>query len=342
MNDLERIILIVGLSLLFLVILYFMYIMFIYEMINKKINIRYEKNPHLKYFTHDDFPEMRAEPITFKSKDNATINGYIYTNDKVKNFNKVIIFFHGLGPGHLAYTKEIHRLLMDNNLAVIAYDNHGTNLSEGKTIIDLGWALVDADYFFRYIKSDVRFKESELILAGHSWGGYVAGNVLSVHPDIRVQKIIIINGLPAVYEMALKYTKGKVIAKYFYRFLIYLKLGKYANKATLKTLKAHHVKTLVFHGGLDSTIPLAVINPLLEYAKTVDYIKPVIYNEHHHFAYLTLEAEKALMTMQGMLFALLKAKDHEKLVTYTETIDYQELGAHHDALFEEIKTFISE
>ncbi len=322
------------------VLLYFAYLTIIYVIVSKKINIRYNNNPLLKFFTSDDFPGLHAEPIRFNTKNGHQIVGNIYTNADVKDFSRVIIFFHGIGAGHLAYTKEINRLVTDNHLAVISYDNHGTGKSEGKNIIDLSWALVDADYCLRHLAGDDRFKHSQLILVGHSWGGYVAGNLIHINHDPRIVKAVVLNGLPSIVDVSTRYTKGKVLAKAYFGLISRIKMGRYANQSLLETLKRHRLPTLVAHGAYDPLVPLAFVEPIFDYAKTVNFIRPLIYPEHYHFVYLSKTAELKLMDMQQTL-SKLKGSQHEaERLAYAKTIDYDAIGQHHEQLFNTIKQFI--
>ena len=65
---------------------------------------RYDKSPLLKYFTADDF-SLSAEAVEFKVKKN-TVRGFIYRKSDIKSNGRLIIFCHGMGAGHLAYTTE--------------------------------------------------------------------------------------------------------------------------------------------------------------------------------------------------------------------------------------------
>lgn len=340
MSNPEKIIYISIAVIVGLVVIYFLYLSVIYLAVNRKINRRYDNNPLLKYFTADDFNDLNAESFSFKTKNNKTLRGYIYSSSQVTNFARVIIFFHGIGAGHQAYTKEINRLVKDNNLAVLAYDNLGCGQSDGRNIKDVSWALVDATYFLRYLKQNPRFKNSELIVIGHSWGGLVAGNIISLNPNSNITRVVVLNGLANIVELSTRYTKAKFAAKYFYRFVSWLKLGRFANHSTLKTLKNHHVSALIAHGARDKIIPLSYTKPLFDYAGKVSHIWPLIYPDHKHFVYLSNRAEDELMAMQKNLSVLAKQNDQMALEAYTKTIDYDLIGQQNDELFATIKQFI--
>lgn len=334
----EAIILITILSIVFgLIVLYVLYLSLIYFTVTKKMYVRYNGHPLLKYFDATDFPGLSAEPFSFQTKNNHTLRGFIYTNETVKDFSKVILFFHGIGNGHLAYTKEINRLVEDNHLAVIAYDNHGSGLSEGKHIIDLSWPFVDAEYCLKYLKSEPRFESSKIYLIGHSWGGFVAGNIYHLTHDERIQKAVVLNGLPSVADVSIIYTKGSRLARRYYMLLSRIKMGRYANQSLYESLKVKHVPTLIAHGEKDPVVPYRYLAPILPLIEKDHSIQRFACPDHHHFVYLSLEAERELMAMQIKL----KTLKGDALLTYSKTIDYTLIGQHNDALFAAIKLFIS-
>lgn len=320
-----------------LIVLYLAYLTFVYLAVTKKMYIRYDGHPLLRYFTHEAFPNLKAEPFSFKTKNNNKLRGFIYTNDQVTDFSKVIVFFHGIGNGHLAYTKEINRLLVDNRLPVIAYDYHGTGLSEGKNIIDLSWPLVDATYFFAFTKTDSRFANSAFYLVGHSWGGFVAGNITNLIKDERIKSVVVLNGLPSIVDVSARFTKGRFLSRPYYIVFDKIKMGRYANQSLYKTLKKTSTPTFIAHGEKDPIVPFKYTAPVYELAKHSDHITTLACPDHHHFVYLSLDAEIELMKMQRQLS---KLKGTE-LTQYAKTIDYEQIGQQNDALFEAIKRFIA-
>ncbi|MDE7452804.1 MAG: hypothetical protein K2N22_00160 [Clostridia bacterium] len=90
---------------------------------------RADKNPLLKYFTSKDFG-LSCEPVSINDA-KTTLHGYIYK--KQVTSNKLIIFCHGMGPGHIAYTTEVN-YFCSCGYTVIAVDYRGCNFSDGKNI----------------------------------------------------------------------------------------------------------------------------------------------------------------------------------------------------------------
>lgn len=131
---------------------------------------RCEGNSALKYFTHKDFDDLDAEPISFRSDKGQRLCGAIYTCRNVKP-SALVIFAHGMGGGHLSYTTNI-RTIAKAGYAVLAYDNTGTMASEGKALRSFYQAVKDLRAALEFVHDDEKLSKYKIILAGHSWGGY--------------------------------------------------------------------------------------------------------------------------------------------------------------------------
>ena len=84
----------------------------------------------VSYFSAADFPGLNNEAYSFKSSLGHNLNGYIYSYEG-SNTDRLIVFDHGMGGGHLAYMKEIE-MLCRHGYTVLAYDHTGCMQSEGK------------------------------------------------------------------------------------------------------------------------------------------------------------------------------------------------------------------
>ena len=77
------------------------------------------------------------------------INGGFYYYNK-ETTNNLIVFVHGMGPGHLSYMKEIETLA-SKGFKVFAYDMIGTGKSTGAQIKGLSGAVESLDYVLDYL-----------------------------------------------------------------------------------------------------------------------------------------------------------------------------------------------
>ena len=134
---------------------------------------RCEGNPNLKYFTADDFEELNASKIEFKSDKGQSLRGYVYQNNKIKenDIKGLLVFVHGMGAGHFSYTTEINTLAK-NGYKVLAYDNTGTCMSDGKKLNGFYQSVIDLKHCLEYIKTNSDLNNYNLGLIGHSWGAY--------------------------------------------------------------------------------------------------------------------------------------------------------------------------
>ena len=145
---------------------------------------RCEGNPNLKYFTADDFDELNAKPMEFKSNKGQVLRGNIYTNKDVKIYKGLIIFVHGMGAGHLSYTTEINTLAKAGFI-VIGYDNTGTCASEGKSLQGFFQSVIDLNHALNFVKENEDLNKYDIFLVGHSWGAYTVCQVLQFKPKVK-------------------------------------------------------------------------------------------------------------------------------------------------------------
>ena len=75
------------------------------------------------YFSADDFPGLKKEPIAFNSSLGHTLQGYLYQYEGARE-DRLIVFDHGFGSGHRAYMREID-MLAKHGYKVFAYDHTG-------------------------------------------------------------------------------------------------------------------------------------------------------------------------------------------------------------------------
>jgi pimeloyl-ACP methyl ester carboxylesterase len=151
---------------------------------------RFEKfdssiNAYLQYEDlKEDYP--RTE-FSFPSEEN-NLQAYLYLQE---NSHGLIVISHGLGGGadsYLPYMKWFY----DNGWSIFMYDNTGCIESEGDSSIGFPQSLKDLNYALDYVETLDEVKDLEVVLFGHSWGGYAVANVLNF--DHEVSGVITIAG----------------------------------------------------------------------------------------------------------------------------------------------------
>ena len=153
---------------------------------------RSEKNPLLKYFTAEDF-NLSTREVELANG----LKGFIYSKADVPQKDKLIIFCHGMGPGHIAYTTEI-AYFCNFGYSVLAVDNRGCNLSDGKNMKGMYSGAQTAISAIDFAKEQ---GFNNLILVGHSWGAYSA---LCATKKRKVDKVVSIRA-PNTPATTLKY-----------------------------------------------------------------------------------------------------------------------------------------
>ncbi len=171
---------IVGLAIIFIALGYILMSRIAKLMIKSNFDQRYDDRHTLKYFTVDDFENLKNEPIEFPSDQGQILKGYLYSSTVVDNYKGLLILSHGLGAGHLQYTTEINYFAQDGYL-VFAFDDTGCNMSEGEKIKGVTQGLIDLDYALKYINSNPELNKLPKVLFGHSMGAFAVCNITSIN-----------------------------------------------------------------------------------------------------------------------------------------------------------------
>ena len=196
---------------------------------------------------------MQAEAYSFKASAGHTLKGYVYHyNNPIPN--KLVVFDHGFGGGHLAYMKEIERLCK-YGYTVLAYDHTGCMESGGKNPNGLAQSLCDLNDCITAVKADERFAGFDISVMGHSWGAFSTLNITALHPEIS--HIVAMCGFVSVEEMIKTFFSGLMKG---YRKAV-LALEKEANPYfvqfnAIETLSKSSIKALLIYSEDDQMCKL--------------------------------------------------------------------------------------
>lgn len=163
----------------------------------KIIFSRQDDDGSVFYFSCSDFKNLKSHPYTFKSSKGYDLKGYFYYYDNFKE-NRIVIFEHGLGPGHKAYFKEIE-MLAKHGYLVFSYDHSGCNESMGETTGGSTQSLVDLNDCLDSLKRIEQLKNYTYSIVGHSWGAAATLNIANLHDDIT--HLIAISGFASIKDM---------------------------------------------------------------------------------------------------------------------------------------------
>ncbi len=145
---------------------------------------RYEKRDINTVFGEFDYSrvgERLPRTTFFFPSGRWKLQGYFYPCHGAKG---MVVVCHGMHAGADDYIPFIEYFVR-NGYAVFTYDCQGTYASEGDSTVGMCTPLVNLDHALTYIKSNKQFSQYPLFLFGHSWGGYAATSVLSIHKNIR-------------------------------------------------------------------------------------------------------------------------------------------------------------
>ncbi|MDE6868436.1 MAG: lysophospholipase [Clostridia bacterium] len=292
---------------------------------------RADKNPLLKYFTADDFG-LTAKPVCVNDG-KTVLRGFIYS--KKVTSNNLIIFCHGMGPGHIAYTTEIN-YFCGCGYTVLAIDYCGSNMSDGKNIKGIYSGVRGVKAAIDFARSDNELQKLDIYLVGHSWGGYSA---LCASAERKVCGVVAM-GAPDTPAKTITAGAAQVISKPFANLLkpficiLYaFKFGRYGNLSAAKCADKNGVKTLLIHGDKDNIV--AEGNAALFNAHGKDVTKYIAEGKGHN-PYNTVEAQNLLSELTERLMHIKSGEDKK----YFETFDFKAATEEDYEVMKSISDFI--
>lgn len=318
-----KIIIIVACSTVGLIILMLFAIAFLSDKL--LFGNRSEKNPLLKYFTAKDF-NLSAQPVSLPKG----LNGLIYRKTDIPQNDKLIIFCHGMGPGHVAYTTEI-ACFCNFGYSVLAVDNKGCNLSEGKNMQGMYSGVQTAISAIDFAKGN---GYNNIILVGHSWGAYSA---LCASKKRKVSKVVAISApnTPAtmigegVLSVKALPRPLVVLLHPFWWLVNFLKYGAKGNSSASKCARKSGIPTLLIHGDSDRIVTLK--KSAFNRAKG-ENIKKLLAEGKVHNPYNTENAEIQLSSLSEKL----RKNQFAELMTF----DFKAATEEDERVMQEILNFI--
>ena len=278
----------------------------------------------VKYFSAEDFDGLRVEEYSFKASAGHTLQGYFYEYDNALS-NRIIVFDHGFGGGHLAYMKEIE-LLCRRGFRVFSYDHTGCMKSGGESPNGLAQSLCDLNDCITMLRSDKRFSECDISVMGHSWGGFSTLNITALHPDIS--HIVVISGFVSVEKMVNTFFGG---AMKCYRKAI-LALEKSANPYfvefnAMETLKNTTAKALLIYSDNDPLCKREHYDMLNDGLKGNDNVSLMLVADKGHNPNYTEEAVKYLGEFSAARAKLLKRRNltAEDKKSFVDSFDWNRM-----------------
>ena len=218
---------------------------------------RYDKKELHNIYGEFDYSRMShkldRQLFNFYSE-KIKLQGYFYPSNKP---NGIVVVSHGMHAGADDYLPVISYLIK-NNYSVFTYDCKGTYNSDGDSTVGMITPLVDLDNALHFIKNDSYLSKYPLFLLGHSWGGYAATSVLSLHKNIKACAAIapFNSGYTLICEKGEQYA-GRLAGGPPKVFLdVYQKIlfKDYTKYDAVKGINSTNIPVLIAHGNKDSVI----------------------------------------------------------------------------------------
>ena len=260
----------------------------LHRALGKNQSKRSDNHPALPFYFPEDF-SLKEKQFHFFSK-GCLLKGSIYSNGK-PNKKPIVIFFHGLGSGRLAYIRLIAEICK-NGYEVFAYDNRGCGESEGRIVGNLMRSNADMRAFFSYLDSQKEYASRPRYAVGHSWGGY--SSMMALSPSFHVQKAISFSGFTS-YSLEISHYFPKKIRKLLLpliRETMFFECGKDGNLDVFSPLRKTKGKLLYIQGEEDRMVPLFVGMDALKKKVPSASIEFLLVAKRGHQPYLTERGEK--------------------------------------------------
>ena len=300
----------------------------------KQFVCRYDKEVGVPYYSYLDFKGLHQESNSFINSKGIEIHYFYYYYDNYQK-DKIILFCHGIGPGHTAYLAEIETLAK-RGFKVLTFDATGCDESKGKYLGSLNNPTGDALDLLNYLN----LKE-EIVLVGHSMGGFTALNIINLKEDIT--KAVILSGFLSIEAEISAFIKNKFIAS---RILSYERKTnpQYFNIDNIEYLKNTSDNLFFIQSIDDQMVPYQASLKVVEEINN-PHIKTLKFNNRKHNPNYTDKAVNYMNEVFGKYNASLKNKEiktDEDKINYFKDVSLSKLTEQDETLFDQIASFIND
>lgn len=186
------------------------------------------------------------------------LNGYLYRCGDNANGDLVLIApgFHAGADNFLWQIKSF----LDMGWSVFIFDATGHCGSQGKSAVGFPQLLVDVEAALNHIEKNDRFGYNNIVLFGHSQGGYAVSCALE--SDFDIAAVISVSGINSAMDGIVGKAKefvGPVIYGNYGFLWLYQTMrfgGDIANRNAAEAINESGVPVLIVHGTNDATVPL--------------------------------------------------------------------------------------
>lgn len=287
---------------------------------------RCDKNPLLKYFSAEDF-SLSATELEIISSKKYQIRAILYKKEGAPPKDSLIIFCHGMGSGHIAYTTEIS-YFCNLGYTVLAPDYIGCNLSGGKGTGGFSGGRLTVQFAVEYARKNMP-QYSKIFLVGHSWGGWSA---ICAGYAVKADKIVAVSA-PDRADKAILAAAASRLPGFLTVILKPYVLLTCGDKSAAKLAPQCKCPVLLVHGSNDKTVPPA---NAVYYKAEGDNITKLLSEGKGHNPYNTERAEQKLAELSAAL-----QNAEERGAEYFKNFDFSAATEEDPAVMEEIARFLA-
>ena len=298
----------------------------------KKFVCRYDKEVGIPYYSHLDFNGLKQKAYSFNNSKGIKISYFYYYYD---NFNKdkIILFLHGLGPGHTAYIAEIEQLAK-RGYKVLTLDYTGCDSSEGKMMYSLNTPTRDVMELLDLLKLD-----KEIVVVGHSLGGYTSLNILNLRKEIT--KGVTLSAFLSASSLISSMIKPRLLANGILKYERKVE-PEYFELNNLEFLKNTAKSLLCIQSRNDTVVRYEVAFEKIKNLNNPN-IQTILVDNRKHNPNYTDSAIKYMDEVFGTYFYLLrkkKIKTDQQKIDYFKDVPLSKLVEQDEKMFDQIDEFI--
>ena len=201
---------------------------------------------------------QQRQTCQFPSGENL-LTGYYYSAEEPEKAHGLVVLVPGFCAGGDDYLWLISEL-RDYGWSIFTFDGTGSLQSQGNSQVGFSQVIPDLDAALNYVEKNQRFGYNDLVLIGHSRGGYAACCALEQREDVAA--VVSISGvnspMEAVMQMSAKAVGPISYGNYGFLWLYQAMLfgADTLNMQAWEAISQGSAPVLVVHGTRDDSIPV--------------------------------------------------------------------------------------
>ena len=187
------------------------------------------------------------------------LSGYLYRAEAALDRQTLVVIAPGFQASADSYLWQIESLL-SYGWSVFIFDPTGSCSSQGDSAVGFSQELLDLEATLNYIANRQYFGYNDLVLLGHSRGGYAA--CCALRGDYPVSAVVSVSGIDSAMDgvigSAENYVGPLAYANYGFLWIYQTCLfgSQTVNLSACEQLAQKDVPALIIHGATDGQVPV--------------------------------------------------------------------------------------